>query len=112
MPELIIAGRGHGKTRRCIELAHKHKAYIVCPTRKDALRIMRMAEEMGKGDILFPITSSEFLTGRFGRFITGFVIDDVDRFFEVFTRGIPIHGMSMQESCKTVIQDDRRDTQE
>jgi len=94
--ELIITGRGGGKTRRCIEIAAAEKAYIVCPTRKDALRITRMAEEMGL-DILFPITASEFIKGDFGRYVTGFVFDDADRFFQMMARNVPIHAISLNE---------------
>lgn len=45
--DIIVKGRKGGKTHRCIEVANKTDSCIVCPTKKDARRIIDKARRMG-----------------------------------------------------------------
>jgi len=95
MLEVIARGANKGKTERCIELAAEHDAYIVCPMRVDALRIVRMAEAMGL-NIRFPLTVYEFWSGQYcGKNIRGFIFDDVDRILAAVSKTVPILGVSI-----------------
>ena len=95
MPKLFVAGRGGGKTKKCIELASEHNAYIVCHSQGEAHRIAVAATAMGL-DIPFPITYGEFIQGQFcGRHINGFIIDNVDMLVSYMARGVDILAMSI-----------------
>ena len=87
---LLNTGRMMGKTTEAIKVAHKTGAYIIVPTRADALRVMGMAEGMAL-NIRFPITIDEYLRyGMDGSFVRNIVIDDLDRIIDRIFSGLTI----------------------
>ena len=55
---IIIGGRGSGRTTELIRMSAENNIYIVCLDRRRALNIAAMAREMGL-IIPFPITVEE-----------------------------------------------------
>ena len=72
---LIIGGRGSGKTLELIKMSAERNIYIVCADRQRALNIAAMARELGY-QIPFPITLMELPIHS--RFIQEVFVDDVD----------------------------------
>ena len=89
----IIKARGDGKTTDLIQLSHETGAYIVCRSQETCSMISAMAREQ-KLDIPFPITYQEFLEGRYGMRISGFLIDDADELLQRLSR-VPIDAITM-----------------
>ena len=80
--KIIAMPRGAGKTRAAMELCvAENKAgrctYIVCATQEIAHRMGRESVRLGL-NMPFPISFHEFLTRPSGRFIQGYIIDDID----------------------------------
>jgi hypothetical protein len=95
MRNVIVRGRGEGKTMECVRLSSREWYYIVCPTHKDARRIYEEAR-FHCYDIPFPITFAELMRGDFSKKnIKGFIIDDVDRMIESLCRNVPLVGISL-----------------
>lgn len=74
----IILERGKGKTTELIKISSETGDYIVCASIDEAAYIQSMANELGLR-IPLPITYNEFLKGYYGRQISGFLIDNVER---------------------------------
>jgi hypothetical protein len=51
---------------------------------------------MGK-DIPYPIAFREFIEGAFSRRIQGFIIDDLDRCLESYSKHVPLIAFSVNE---------------
>ncbi len=83
MMEIITGGRQTGKTTKIIQVAAEKFGYIICRSQSDAHRIARMAKKMGL-DIPFPISYSEFLSGRHrvNPGIKGYLFDGAKDFLE------------------------------
>ena len=86
--EWIIKGRGEGKTTRLIKISYETDQYIVCHNRKEAIRIVDLADSMGL-HILFPITYADFVSSRYSTQINGLLIDNVDRLLN-YISSVPI----------------------
>lgn len=85
--EFIIRPPGTGKTTDLIKRASEENLYIVCRGTSRANDLNRRAVNMGKS-IPFPLTFHEFLYREYaGRYINGFLIDDVDKFLNYMTTG-------------------------
>lgn len=90
----VSGGRQQGKTTAMIREASEHFAYIVCPDRRQAEYVFRMAQGMGV-DIPFPITWGDFVANRYNPAgVRGFVIDNLDQCLQSMTR-VPIVGASL-----------------
>jgi len=89
----IIKGRGDGKTTDLIHLSHETGDYIVCRSQEECSRISAIAREQ-KLDIPFPITYTEFLNGRYGMRISGFLIDNSDDFLQSISK-VPVKAVTM-----------------
>ena len=92
--EIIFRGCKSGKTTEIIKQSIENGYTIVCNSKKEAVSIYKQAnilKEAKQVIIPFPLTYDEFLTKRwFGKIITGFLIDDVDRLLHYISNGIPI----------------------
>lgn len=91
----IIKGRGKGKTTRLIKISYETDKYIVCHNRKEALRIVNLADSMGL-HILFPITYGEFINSRYSTQINGLLIDNVDRLLN-YISSVPITTVTLSQ---------------
>ena len=89
----VLKARGDGKTTDLIQMSHETGAYIVCRSQDTCSMISAMAREQNL-DIPFPITYHEFLEGRYGMWISGFLIDDADELLRQLSRA-PITAISM-----------------
>ena len=89
----ILKPRGDGKTTDLIHMSHETGAYIVCRSQETCSMISAMAREQNL-DIPFPITYQEFLDGKYGMWISGFLIDDVDELLQRLSRA-PIAAITM-----------------
>lgn len=91
MTELVIGGRGTGRTKQCVEHSAATGAYIIVRDRRRAHQCVVLAESLGL-DIPFPITYEEFLQGRkhFGRGVRSLAIDDLDEFVWYLAGDIPV----------------------
>jgi hypothetical protein len=79
--QVIVGGRQSGKSTDIVALAAQHHAYIVVPTRADAVRLWNTVREQSPPPSPMPISWSEFIkmSAHRGRRISCFVIDDLDR---------------------------------
>jgi len=103
--EMIIQGRGYGKTKRMIELCAEHDGYIVCKDFETAQKIAKRAEDMGL-DIRFPVSFGEWLGRPFWRAgVRQFFIDDLDLLVKHMiyraANGVPIRAASATENGLT-----------
>lgn len=89
--ELIIKPRQSGRTTELIKRCAKYRyAAIVCPSRKQAEYVFKMANDIGES-IPMPITFSEFVDGRFyAPNIEAFLFDNLDGCLEAYSHGVPI----------------------
>ena len=78
---IIIGGRGSGKTTKLIRMSAENNIYIVCLDRRRALNIAAMAREMGL-TIPFPITVEELPITRKSSWFTEVYVDDADQVLE------------------------------
>ena len=84
---IIIGGRGAGKTTELIRMSAENNIYIVCLDRQRALHIASAAREMGL-TIPFPITVAELPIKRNHSWINEVYVDDADQLLE---RMIGVH---------------------
>ena len=83
--DIIISGKGSGKTTRLIKMADKYNGLIVCINRKDAGRIAEMAIRLGY-TINLPITFDEFLSHQYySQGVKRFFIDNADMLIQHMT---------------------------
>ena len=100
----IIKPRRAGKSLELIKIAEASNAYIIVPTRRDALNLMKLAEKHGH-KILFPVTVDEYMQSRFrGSFVRNILIDDADIVLQMIFREVAIDAISMTD--EGVTQDD------
>lgn len=76
--QIIIKGRGQGKTTDLINLSYERGGYIITATHKDAYRIAQQAKDMGL-HILFPMTYREAAMHSLPSNIREVYVDDLDR---------------------------------
>jgi len=87
---ILAMPRRSGKTQTLIALCAAQNGYIICRSKRDAVRIMNQAEHMNVV-INMPITYSEFLNKEYyGKGIRVFMIDDVDELLQYLSDGIQI----------------------
>lgn len=88
---LIIGGRGSGKTTYLIEESSKTGYYIIVRDKRVASQVFNMALKMKK-NIPFPITYEEFIREQYyGKRIDGFLLDDVLSFLQSLSGRVPIY---------------------
>ena len=77
--ELIIKGRGNGKTTELIKRSAATQTYILAANKQRARAIFLQARERGL-DIPYPVTIDEYFSthGFTGSFIKSIYIDDAD----------------------------------
>lgn len=77
--ELIIKGRGKGKTTELIKRSAATQTYILTTNKQRARAVFLQAREMGL-DIPYPVTIDEYFSthGFTGSFIKSVYIDDAD----------------------------------
>ena len=98
--EVIMGGRGSGKTKKLIQLSSSSWKYIVCKDEKEIERITDFAREMGLR-IPFPITYRDFLEKKYyGRGIKGFLIDNADMLIQNLSPVVPIDVITIREGQK------------
>lgn len=90
----IIMSRGAGKTTALINLSAMTGDYIVCRNLNEASRILAMAQDNGL-NIPMPITYAELVEGRFGKKISGFLIEDIEEFLSFISSRVPVNGFSI-----------------
>ena len=98
---LIIGGKGTGKSAKLIQMSAETGRYILVCNRKRANMLVKQAESMGLY-IPYPVTFEDFCESRFqGSFIQkdGFYIDDADDLLKRIFGGIQIHAMTMTIDC-------------
>lgn len=94
----IIGDRGTGKTTELIKISAKTQNYIVCAGFREAAGIEKMAKSMNL-KIPFPITYYEFLERKYySKNINGFLIDDLERFFQVISTRVPINAITINNT--------------
>lgn len=94
--EIIIKPHQTGKTQELIRRSAESGAYMVCIHRREALRVVAAAEEMGLR-IHFPLTLDEFLQGLYyGRRVKSLLIDNADLFLQAVS-SVPIDAMTISE---------------
>lgn len=79
---IIVGGRGSGKTVKLIELSIKMNAYILVSDHRRAVNVKQMAVKMGYPQMLFPITYREFWNQRNTGYVKRLLIDDADDLLE------------------------------
>ena len=96
--EIIIGGARTGKTRKCIELAAKEQAVIVCHSQGEANNIKRQAGSMGLV-ILDPITFYDFAsrTKLLGKPLTKYIIDNADLYLAYAKYMSQVIGITLAE---------------
>ena len=98
--QLIIGGRGNGKTLHLIKRAHEEWLYILVRDPVTARNLFKHAKEM-KLDIPFPITINEYL--RSGKLKgssarrDGILIDNINDIFLRLFDGVPVHEMTLDD---------------
>lgn len=93
----IIKPRGAGKSLELIKIAEETNAYIVVPTRRDALNLMKLAEKHGH-KILFPVTLGEYMrNGMKGSFVKHILIDDADIILQMLFRDVAVDAITMTD---------------
>lgn len=96
--DIIIGGRGFGKTKRCIELAAESGAYIVCASRAMVDQVWKMVMEMDLLDkVPFPITFEDVVTGQFGSGCKKLIYDDVDLILHQISRGVEVEAITLTD---------------
>lgn len=85
--------RGYGKTTQLIKKSAKSGDYIVCNKLDEANRIQYEAKQMGL-DIPLPITYAEFVEKRYGRNISGFLIDNLESLLQ-YLSNVPVNAVTM-----------------
>lgn len=97
--DIIIGGRRHGKTKRCIEMAAESGAYIVCSTKSHVDNVWKMVQEMNLDEkVPYPVTFDNILRGQFhASGCKGFIFDDVDQILQQVRDGVPIEAVSLTD---------------
>ena len=94
--KIIYKERNGGKTTELIKLSHETKHYIVCSKHDEAICLFNEAKEMGY-DIPQPITYYEFVNGKYGEFVGGFLIDNVECLLEYISK-VPITAITLTKN--------------
>jgi len=81
----IIKKQASGKTTELIKLSASTCAIIVCSSLELANQIQIKAHKELGLSIKLPITYREFIERKYAMGITGFLIDDADRFLQSLT---------------------------
>ena len=104
--ELIIKGRGNGKTTELIKRSAATQTYILTVNKQRAHAVFWQAREMGL-DIPYPVTIDEYFSthGFTGSFIKSIYIDDADDvlkhiFCRVNVEAITITGETESEGVR------------
>ena len=100
---IILGGRGTGKTVKLIELSIHLNAYILVSDHRRAVNIKTMARELGYPQLLFPITYREFLHHRNTGFVKKLLIDDAD---DVISHMASVQGWTLE--AMTITKDDKK----
>lgn len=100
---IILGGRGTGKTVKLIELSIRLNAYILVSDHRRAVNIKTMAKELGYPQLLFPITYREFLHHRNTGYVKKLLIDDVD---DVISHMASVQGWTLE--AVTMNKDDKK----
>lgn len=100
---IILGGRGTGKTVKLIELSIHLNAYILVSDHRRAVNIKTMARELGYPQLLFPITYREFLHHRNTGYVKKLLIDDVD---DVISHMASVQGWTLE--AMTITKDDKK----
>lgn len=78
MTHFISGARRSGRTRRLIEMSAETGAYIVCRDRREVDHVWGEVKAL-EVNAPMPITWTEFVHHQYGRFVSGFLIDNLDR---------------------------------
>lgn len=100
---IIIGGRGTGKTVKLIELSIHLNAYILVSDHRRAVNIKTMAAKLGYPQLLFPITYQEFFDHRNTGYVKKLLIDDAD---DVISHMASVQGWTLE--AMTMNKDDRK----
>jgi hypothetical protein len=94
--ELIIRGRGQGKTTELIKRCAEEGGYIVVQNQPEAYHISSLARDLGY-NIPFPLTAHEFLTGAYyGAGVKKLWIDNADIILQRIST-VPIEAITLTE---------------
>ena len=100
---IILGGRGTGKTVKLIELSIHLNAYILVSDHRRAVNIKTMAEKLGYPQLLFPITYQEFYGHRNTGYVKKLLIDDAD---DVISHMAAVQGWTLE--AMTMNKDDNK----
>lgn len=93
--KVIYSARGTGKTTELINLASQDGGSLICHSYNEAVRIAKVAKEMGKS-IPFPLTYEEYLKKNFYAIgIRAFYIDNVELLLAEISRGVPVKAITI-----------------
>lgn len=93
--DIIVKGRGQGKTEDLITKASAGWLHIVCINREETLRIQNRARERNL-EIPFPLTFGELINGAFhAGGCRGFLIDNADILLQSLCKRVPIDSVTM-----------------
>ena len=95
--EVILRGRGDGKTTKLVKISADKRYTIVCIEQHNIALTLEIAERLGL-DIPKPITFQEFLDKRYkgrGNRIRGFLIDNADILLQSLSSDCPIYAVTM-----------------
>ena len=100
---IILGGRGTGKTVKLIELSIHLNAYILVSDYRRAVNIKTMAAELGYPQLLCPITYREFFDHRNTGYVKKLLIDDAD---DVISHMASVQGWTLE--AMTMNKDDKK----
>ena len=99
---LIVGGRGSGKTTYLIEESDATGYYIIVRDKQTASQVFEMAIKMKK-NIPFPITYEEFVDKQYyGEGISGFLLDEVISFLQYLSGRVPIYSGTLTPTGKLI----------
>ena len=97
---IIIGGRGSGRTTELIRMSAENNIYIVCLNRRRALNIAAMAREIGL-TIPFPITVAELPISRKSSWINEVYVDDADHVLESLI-GVRVSNITLEGNVENL----------
>lgn len=106
--ELIIRGRGNGKTTELIKRSAATQTYILTVNKQRARAVFLQAREMGL-DIPYPVTIDEYFSthGFAGSFIKSVYVDDADEVLKRTFYRVNIEAVTMTDEAERRGKDDK-----
>lgn len=106
--ELIIRGRGNGKTVELIKRSAATQTYILTANKQRAHAVFWQAREMGL-NIPYPVTIDDYFSthGFTGSFIKSVYVDDADEVLKRIFYRVNIEAVTMTDEAERREKDDK-----